>query len=399
MTDHPEQTPADSRGAAVRARRSPSWPVAAGVGAVVVVVLAVIFAVGGRGWFAASPGSAPDRSTPGFSPEPSRPDSPPITTTHRSSPKQSIPGLLPQGDYQPQDQQQAGECDGVPPVAPEDLRLLDPTATVTAAVVCRSDYADKPGDGRWLYRQVIDLPAGRIPALVEALTGPDLETVSGACDAMAVLVPDFVLTLADGSRVRPGLPGNGCHSTDAALSAVGSATGPVRTSIPVSQVASEQQVTSGCGAEAKSPAVWLDAAGGPQSPAAAPSADAVDGVLSSIGRVGVCRYAPQQEPALGTLTATGRVPSDAVADALRHLDATAPRGCPSPATVERSPATGWLMVQRLPGPDGEQRALMPLLLIEFDGCRRVVATGHGVVGYLPTASAAPLAALADQPAH
>jgi hypothetical protein len=112
VTDQREQTRAGNDGRPVRSRRAPGWPVAAAVGAVVVVVLAVIFAVGGRGWFGASPGSPLDPATA---------------------------GLLSKGDYQPKDQQQAGECDGIAPVAPEDLRLLDPKATVTGAVICTCD--------------------------------------------------------------------------------------------------------------------------------------------------------------------------------------------------------------------------------------------------------------------
>jgi hypothetical protein len=356
-------------------RRTPGWPVAAAVGAVVVVVLAVIFAVGGRGWFAASPGSPA---------EPSRSGTPP---------QLSPSGLLPKGDYRPKDQQQAGECDGVAPVAPEDLRLLNPRATVTAAVICTSGYANKPGDGRWLVRKVIDVPAGGIPALVAALSRPDVADVSGACSAMAVLVADFVVTLSDGSRIRPGVPGDGCHPSDAALAALGSAAArPVRTSIPISQVATQQEVTSGCGAEAKSPAIWLDAGGGTKNPADRP----VGSALPATGQVAVCRYAPQDEPALGTLRATGSVTTDALAGALRQLATTAPSGCPSPATVENSPATDWLMVQALPASGADQPAPAPLLLVELDGCRRVVETGQGVIGYLPTDVAPAVGALADQ---
>lgn len=392
MTEHDAQTRSDGNAPVRRPRRAPGWPAAAVVGAVVVVVLAVIFAAGGAGWFADSPGSPPEASSP---------------------------GLLPQGDYQAKDQQQAGKCDGAPAVSPTDLRLLDPDAKVAAAVVCTDDYADLPGKGRWLVRLVTDVPQATLPGLVAALTAADVSSPnSGACDSSLHIVQDFVLTLADGSRIRPGVPGDGCHASSAVASALQAAAGPVRTTVPVSQIASEQQVTSGCGPEAKSPAVWLSADRGmPPNRSPAPS-DSEEGETSAAARgsvstqppapasaslpasgsVTVCRYAFGDDPMLGTLEATGDVPVDAVADMLGTLNAKAAVGCPSPATPERSPATDWLMIQQLPTTGTDQPA--PLLLIELDGCRRVIGgPAMAVFGYLPTAAAENLSALADRPAR
>jgi hypothetical protein len=310
-------------------------------------------------------------------------------------------GLLARAGYQPLDQQQADECDGLPPVAPGELRLLDPSATVTAAVVCADGYADLPGRGQWQVRRVIDVPTASLPALIAAITAPDRPPSSGACDASLWIAPDLVLTLADGSRIRPGLPGDGCHVLKSAMQALESASaGPVRTTVPISQQASEQEVTTGCGGEAKAPAIWLDAGG--SAAGQAPSGSAAD-VLPGSGQVALCRYTPESEPLIGALAATGTVDARTVADALADVGAGPSGGpaipeCSSPLPAQHAPATDWLMILALPAPGSDEPAPAPLLLVELGGCRRVVAgASTTVLGHLDAAAAAALVALADQP--
>jgi hypothetical protein len=322
----------------------------------------------------------------------------------------SSDGLLARAGYQPLDQQQADECDGLPPVAPGQLRLLDPSATVTAAVVCADGYADLPGRGQWQVRRVIDVPTASLPGLIAAITAADRPASSGACDASLWIAPDLVLTLADGSRIRPGLPGDGCHVLKSAMQALESASaGPVRTTVPISQQASEQEVTTGCGGEAKAPAIWLDAGGSaagqaPSGSAAgqAPSGSAA-GVLPGSGQVALCRYTPESEPLIGALAATGTVDARTVADALAGVGAEPSGGpaipeCSSPHPAQHAPATDWLMILALPAPGSDEPAPAPLLLVELGGCRRVVAgASTTVLGHLDAAAAAALVALADQP--
>ena len=311
----------------------------------------------------------------------------------------SSDGLLARGGYQPLDQQQSAECDGMPPVAPGDLRLLDPSATVTAAVVCADGYAHLPGRGQWQVRRVVDVPKASLPALVAAITAPDRAPSSGACDASLRIAPGLVLTLADGSRIRPGLPGDGCHVLETALHALESATaGPVRTTVPVSQQASEQEVTTGCSGEAKDPAIWLEAGGSGQAPPASAA-----GALPASGQVALCLYTPEDDTMVGDLVATGRVDTPDVAAALAPVTATPPAGqaagCTSPHPAENSPATDWLTVLALPAPGPDDVTPAPRLQVELGGCRRVIAGGSGtVVGYLDTDAAAALEALAYEPA-
>lgn len=355
----------------------------AAIAGVVVIVAGVSLAAGARNWFSSPAGSAPGSGAaenPHGGPDPSA-----KRTTSAAPGKRQAPA-----PYRPLDVQQANACDGVPAVDPAQLRLLDPKATVTAAVVCTQDYADLPGRGRWQIQRVIDVPASAITTLVTTLLAPDVVLTEGACDASLHLVPDFVLTLADGTRIRPGAPGDGCHvraevTDELAVLARG---GTVRRTVPITQVASEQEVGSGCGGEAKSPAVWLSA-GDPVAGAALPSLPQT---------VSVCRYAVGVEPELGTLDGTGAVPGTSVVALLAHLDAAAPAGCPAGPTPETSPATDWLAIQAPPATTADEPTPAPLLLVELGGCRRVIDGAHfAALGHLPAGAVTALRALADQP--
>lgn len=139
----------------------------------------------------------------------------------------ATPGLLAQGGYIAKDQQQSEPCDGLPAVDPADLRLLDPQVTVRSGVICPDSLRPQPdGDTSTAH----EIPAAALPALIEALTAPDRHS-NGSCTLQLILVPGFVLTLEDGTRIRPGLPGDGCHvRTDVAFDAL--AAGPAVRSTP-----------------------------------------------------------------------------------------------------------------------------------------------------------------------
>jgi len=77
------------------------------------------------------------------------------------------------------------------------------------------------GHGMWTYRQVLPLPAANIPALVAGLTKPDVKLGN---DAVGYVIPPFVVTLTDGTRLRPRLPSDGCHPSKEALTALDAGT-------------------------------------------------------------------------------------------------------------------------------------------------------------------------------
>lgn len=353
----------------------------------VVILLAATFAVFGRGWFAgsaASPGSSAAATTGGAS-----------ATAASGAPAGGPAG----GGYQPQDSQQTHRCDGLPPVTPGELRLLDPSATVTAAVICTDGYARIPGKGGWMVRRVVDVPLPALAGVVSAIKTPDRQPSSGACDAMGVTAPDLVLTLADGSRVRPGLPGDGCHVLEVVMKALGSASaGPARSTVRLSQVETEQEITSGCGGQAKEPSVWLEAGESEQ-----PPHGSVADLLPAAGQVALCRYAPGDEPMVGSLAATGTADRASIVSAVGTIATTPPvhqpAECTSPPSLDHPPDTGWITIQALPAPGLDQPTPAPLLLVELGGCLRVVTgASPSLVGYLAADHSATLAALADHPA-
>lgn len=84
----------------------------------------------------------------------------------------------------------------VPP--PTTFALLAADAEVVGAVVC-----DLPHGGR---ETVALADPGE---LVELLRIEDVH--ASTCTLEGRPIPDFVVTLADGTRVRPAAPDNGCH--------------------------------------------------------------------------------------------------------------------------------------------------------------------------------------------
>ncbi len=156
--------------------------------------------------------------------------------------------------YPATDEGQHSSCDGVP--APASWQLLPPSATVVAAVMCIDTQKYLAGQGMWTYRQVLPLPAVNIPALVAGLTKPDVKLGNDAiCDAGGIVVPSFVVTLADGTRLRPRLPSDGCHPRKEALTALDAGTMAPLAESRTKQVLGEVQTTTNCGDGAKSPAI------------------------------------------------------------------------------------------------------------------------------------------------
>lgn len=184
------------------------------------------------------------------------------------------------GAHRATDQQQSGGCDGVAP--PATLSLIGSSTNVTSAVVCADVEKYVPHQGSWTFAVVRQVPPARIPALVAGLTMPDEQATGDSCTAMLVVVPSFVLTLADGSRIRPRVPGDGCHPRRDALAALDVSTSyPVKSQTRTTRVRSDLDVTTNCGSSAKSPAIWLDLTKTTQP---APIS------LPRSGSISVCRY-------------------------------------------------------------------------------------------------------------
>lgn len=352
-------------GAATRRSRA-GWWVAGGVA----LVVALIIGATAGGWF------------------------------FRNADTAAAPGLLSKSSYVPRDQQQSESCDGLPAVDPADLRLLDPNASVRSGVMCVDSARLRPGDGRWTMRDVHEIPAAALPGLIEALTRPDHDT-DGACTMQLILVPGFVLTLEDGSRIRPGLPGDGCHVySDVSFDALSA--GPVRTSTPVTQVETEQEVTTGCQPASKPPAVWLD-------PTSTFPISVFTPIAPGAQQVSLCLYRPVVESgndsadgsliADGALAATGAVSADDINAALADLSEAPSPQCAESLSHGMSPDTDWIVAQPTPlRVDGDQGDPAPLLVIEADGCRRVIGGPTlALLGYLSPAGAATLAAAANEP--
>ena len=315
-------------------------------------------------------------------------------------------------EYVPTDQQQADECDGVPAAGPvigdptpttspalPPLQLLSKDATVVSGVVCPINLQGSQQNGLQQVESVVPIPPGDLTRLVAALRLTDHSGGSHACNTYLVAVPDFVLTLADGGTVRPGVPGDGCHPRKEVLDALAAiATAPAASTTPVSQVASPQEWETGCWGEAKPPAIWFNG-----------FAETTGWRLPSSGATAVCRYSPDEaiptgaaEPGVtGHLAATG-TPSASALDATLRPSLTPGLGC-APTGTHDQPPGDWIIVVPTPSPaevsTGTSFDANPAAVIELGGCRRVVDVGTGdVIGYLSADQATSLAALADRPA-
>ncbi len=281
--------------------------------------------------------------------------------------------------YHPLDEQQQGTCDGVP--VPASLHLLRADAIVVAAVICATAFDYVPGQGMWQVQTVRAAPATGLAQLRSALLQPDLAP-PGVCAAVGYLAADFVLTLADGSRIRPGLPGDGCNARVTSLP--DSSGWPVTQTTRVKQVMGDAQTKAGCGPFASSPAVWLEASR---------EIKTTGSMTMPSSAVGVCLYHGFGKN--NSLTKVGLVSLGGFQAAWPTVSAAAPSGCRA-ATID-GPVGDWLVLSPAPAPPYTQGGNNgEFALVELDGCRRLVSPDHGLVGYVSPAQADRLAALADQ---
>jgi hypothetical protein len=282
-------------------------------------------------------------------------------------------------------------CDGVP--APTSWQLLPPSATVVEAVMCTDTQKYVPGHGMWTYRQVLPLPAAKIPALVAGLTELDKPRSDGPCTANLIVVPPFVVTLADGTRLRPRAPSDGCHPRKEVITALNTGTMAPIAESRTTQVLGELQTRTNCGDDAKSPALWISASNRQAGKVGQP-------ILPSSGSVSVCYYRTigHQE---GELTRAGTVPVQQLRTLWTKLPAGTSSACPPTPDIMNGPAVDWLMILPTPRPPyrfGDSGA-SPIALVELGGCRRLAVAVAGLAGDVPAAIATQLAALADQPVH
>jgi len=298
----------------------------------------------------------------------------------------------PRATYPATDEGQPLSCDGVP--RPASWPLLPPSATVVAAVMCVDKQKYVAGQGMWTYRQVLPLPAANIPALVAGLTKPDVKLGNDAiCDAVLIGAPPFVVTLADGTKLRPRLPSDGCHPSKEALTALDAGTIAPLTESRTKQVLGQVQTTTNCGDGAKSPAIWIGASNGRAGKGGQPT-------LPSSGSVSVCYYRATADQE-GELIRAGTVPVQQLRTLWTKLPAGPSPACPPTSDVMNSPAVDWLMFLPTPRPPyrfGDSGS-SPIALVELGSCRRLLGLGTGLVGPVPAALASQLAALADQPVH
>lgn len=302
------------------------------------------------------------------------------------------------GNYQSADVQQQGSCDSVP--APATVSLIGASVTVTAAAVCSIEQQYVAHQGSWNFMVVRTVPTDKIPALVAALRLPDASGTAGACDASLITVPDFVLTLSDSSRIRLGLPGDGCHPRREAMAALAAAT-IEKSRTRGTQVRTESEITTNCGDGAKSPAIWQQSVSGgdPNTSAGAKdSGGAKVPTLPRTGSISVCRYRGTADQT-GTLVATGLHPAAVVAARWPTASQIGPQHCATAGDVMSTPAVDWLMMQRAPQPpyviDDPGSGLIAVL--ELGGCARLVDPVHGLVGSVDPSVIHRLAELADRP--
>ncbi len=289
------------------------------------------------------------------------------------------------------DEGPTSSCDGVP--APTSWQLLPPSATVMAAVMCIDTQKYVAGQGMWTYRQVLPFPAAQIPALVAGLTELDKARGDGPCTANLIFVPSFLVTLADGTRLRPRVPSDGCHPRQEALTALNTGTMAPISESRTKQVLEEVQTITNCGDGAKSPAIWISASNGQAGKGGPPT-------LPSSGSVSVCYYRTTGDQQ-GELTRAGTVPVQQLRTLWTKLPAGTSSACPPTSDIMNSPAVDWLMFLPTPRPPyrlGDSGA-SPIALMELGGCRRLFGLDAGLAGDVPATLAAQLAALADQPVH
>lgn len=296
--------------------------------------------------------------------------------------------------YRAMDVQQQGTCDGMP--VPKSLSLLPTSAHLTAAVMCVDTQKYVAGHGVWTYAQVLPLPPAKLPELFTGLTQPDVQKPdNGPCTANLVSIPAFVVTLSDGSRIRPGVPGDGCHPRQDALQAFGDpASIKPRSETRTTQVLGDLETTSNCGDGAKSPAIWISMGQRGKGRATLPAA----------GSVSICFYhgvADQQ----GELTRVGVVPVEHLRPLWQKLPAGKVSACAPPADAMTVPPVDWLMFLPTPNPPYQYGTSVagpiapPIALLELGGCRRLLSVTDGLAGEVSSTLGKELAELANHRVH
>jgi hypothetical protein len=292
--------------------------------------------------------------------------------------------LLPRGDYQAW-AHQAVPCDGADPVPDTTQQLLSPKAEVVGAVVCGSGNEPVDGDGLWLSAGHHELTAAQTAALVKALTVKNVKIDPAAmCTMQLIAVPDFTLVLADGSRVRPGVPGDGCHPSAAAADILATgADGPFTDH--VRQTWTPAMMVAGCepGGDSYDPFTGMigTTAERPATPKGALSVCLFNSNITADNPAGVAT--------LTSLGSTTRAAVDLALDALVKPS----KQCTSDDAAA-TPAAGWLTVIVKPAKaDGSSPS--PTVYLELGGCHRV-ATPDGLVGFAPASAVDALAAAASE---
>lgn len=288
--------------------------------------------------------------------------------------------------YEAVDEQQVGSCDGVP--RPAELSLIPPDVVITDVAVCVGPVEQYVGGkGLFIFETVRTLPPAKFPELMAGLTLPERSNTADNCGLSLGRVISFTVTLADGSRIRPGVPGDGCHALGEATKAFSDLSSmPVRSRVRGTQVSTEFEIATGCESSGKSVAVQVDAGGVTRARLPA---------LPS-GAISVCRYRNSPDQG-GPLTAAG-LPSraDVVAAWPTASDLTEPT-CAPPADVMTGPVVDWVTVRQAATKpyrfDGTGSRLVAF--VELGGCRRLVTPQGGVIGSLDQSTVDALEALAD----
>lgn len=290
-------------------------------------------------------------------------------------------------EYHALDTQQDLPCGGLPAVPVGDLRLLPENARVTAAVVCRQDVVIRPGSGQWEAITTSQVRADHLPQLVAALTDSDDRPGNGSCTAVMIVIPSFTLTLADGSKLRPGVPGNGCHPK----TAVSDTLVPDGTPKQVEYlrfVRSQQAIDAGCDSFASQPGAWLPTRGFPAAPKPT--------------NFSLCRYRTvTAEDKAGPLTAIGKAPAAEVAALWTTAGTTPSSGCQPSGETFAAPPEGWMVIAPTPSTpaDGTASEVSEsadiVAVVELGGCHRIVGPGLAGVHYADPGLVGRLAALTD----
>jgi hypothetical protein len=398
VLERPEFKPATTRTSRWFTGSGPTrrtWAVAGAAASVAAVMLGVAVFGGSARPDSPQAGPAAGASSATTSSPAKAASSVPPTSASPSTTTTLGAALLPKGNYQAWSSQTV-PCGGVPAVPDAEQQLLSPDVVVAGAAVCTTTEKQIPGDGVWLLAGERELTAVQTAALVDALTADNVPVdPAGVCDAMAILVPDFAVVLADGRTVRPGVPGDGCHPSRqvaAVLASAAESAGEPTTK--VRQLRTQAMVDAGCD-PAASP-YWdpfssggTGAQGGdrPQAPKTA----------------SVCRYdatGDSPETRAATLTALGTPSAAKLKTALNQVltAQVKPAGACTSAEHSFDPAAdGWLTVVTTPAEkEAADKGSMELVLsVELGGCHRVLAP-NGTGWFAPGPAVDALAALADE---